>query len=68
MLAAAESDQQQLLTVNGKKKSKQLARLYRPRRKRFKRAQEQITLCARLLVSTELGRKLFSASMLLPTE
>jgi len=26
MLAAAESDQQRLLTVNGKKKSKQLAR------------------------------------------
>jgi hypothetical protein len=38
MLAAAESDQQQLLTVNGKKKSKQLARLYRTRRKRFRHA------------------------------
>jgi hypothetical protein len=38
MLAAAESDQQRLLTVNGKKKSKQLSKLYRTRRKRFRHA------------------------------
>jgi len=53
MLAAAESDQQQLLTVNGKKKSKQLARLYRTRRKRFRHA---VATFARQLVKDLYAR------------